>query len=319
MDGQRNTHEAGRSFAAPKLILLATDLEDDLEHLLPYAVAQARASKAICKLVHVIPPADGTMLDARAIFPADAAEAEHHAKQRLSVVAANLRASSIPCDVLIRPGLPAIVVPELVQETGADRLILGTHGRRHLKKLILGSVANEILRKVSVPVCTVGPQVRRPTSAEPQKLLHPVSLAPGYEPSARMALQIAQFHKAAITLLHVLPHDASPADQRSHLLDSTRTQLEQLVREQAPPGIQPTLQIETGPVVEQILHVAEEMQADLIVLGVNPDEHHWPIEKDDTAYEIITRAKSPVLTLRRHPFDQGSEKEREPDAPSQSG
>lgn len=318
MDDQMVPHEACRSFVAPEVILLATDLEDDMEDLLPYAAAQARVSNAVLKLVHVIPPADGTMLDARAIFPADAAEAEHQAKQKLAEIAAKIRASGIPCDVLIRGGLPATVVPELVEATGADRLILGTHGRRHLKKLILGSVANEILRKVNIPVCTVGPQARGTAGAAPRKLLHPVSLAPGYEPSARMALAIGQFYKAAVTLLHVLPGDGKGGDESSRAMDRTRAQLERLVREEAPLWIHPTLQIEAGPVVEEILRVAEEMQADLIVLGVDPSEHGWPMDRDDTAYEIISRAKSPVLTLRRHGSEQDSGKERERGARSAS-
>ena len=52
------------------------------------------------------------------------------------------------------------MIPELVKTGAADRLIVGTHGRRHLKKLLLGSVAQEILAKVQVPVCTIGPHVQ---------------------------------------------------------------------------------------------------------------------------------------------------------------
>lgn len=319
MDDQTVTHKACRSFAVPDVILLATDLEDDLDHLLPHAEAQARASNAVLKLVHVIPPAESIALDAKAILPADAAEVEHQAKRKLAVIAARMRARAIECDVLVRRGSPAIVVPELVKETGANRLVLGTHGRRHLKKFILGSVANEILRKVDIPVCTVGPHVPGTPEEAPQKLLHPVSLAVGCEQSARIALEIAQFYKAAITLLHVLPRDVNRDYESSQILDWTRTELNRLIPEEAPLWIHPTVQIEVGTVVEQILNVAEEMQADLIVLGVDPSERHGSIDRDDTAYEIITQAKCPVLTLRRSLSDHHSAKERDQTVQSQAG
>ncbi len=319
MDDQTGTHRARRSFAVPDVILLATDLEHDLEHLLPHAEAQARASNAVLKLVHVIPPAESIVLDAKAVLPADAVELDHQAKRKLAVIASKVRASDIECEVLVRRGLPATVVPEVVMETGANRLILGTHGRRHLKKFILGSVANEILRKVDIPVCTVGPHVPGTPEEVPQKLLHPVSLALGCEQSARIALEIAQFYKAAITLLHVLPRDVNRDYESSQVLDWTRAELKRLIPEEAPLWIYPTVQIEVGMVVEQSLNVADEMQADLIVLGVDSSEHHWSIDRDDTAYEIITQAKCPVLTLRRSLSDHDSAKEGDQTVQSQSG
>jgi len=176
-----------RRFAIPDKILLATDLED-ANHLLLHAIAQAKASEAALTIAHVTPSAETLPLDARAISSADAAIMSLDATRALETMAAGVRKAGVACDVVVRRGSPQDVIPELARTSNADRLILGTHGRRHLKRLLLGSVAQEILSKVDLPVCTIGPHVQGASAhGKPRKILHPVSLRPGYEQSARLA------------------------------------------------------------------------------------------------------------------------------------
>lgn len=288
-----------RAYAAPDKILVATDLED-IGYLVPHAIAQVRASGAALMLAHVVPPAEQSPLDARAILPADAATMEEEAKRKLEGIAEGVRASGIRCDVVVRHGSPCNIIPWLVETTGANRLILGTHGRQNLKKLLLGSVANEILREVDVPVCTIGPHASAPPPHEtPWKILHPVSLEDEHQRSTRVALEIAQFYKAEITLLHVLNRDLNREYDSERVVEWKRSELQRLIPDEAPLWGFSTIQVEAGSVVEQILDVAAEMCADLIVLGVNPDISFWPIDSDHIAFEIIAQAKCPVLTIRR--------------------
>jgi len=287
-------------FAAPNVILLTTDLEDDIDYLLPHAIAQARACSATIALAHAVPAAEVTGLDTTALLPAEAAAIEQEAKRRLDNIAAILRSMGISCHILLRHGLPAEVIPEMAREIGATRLIIGTHGRRHLKKLLLGSVANEILHKVDVPICTIGPNAPAPSpNGVPCRILHPVSLSAGYEHSARVALEIAQFYQAEITLLHVLDRNMQPEADVEVLVRWTRAALERLIPDEAPLWTSSSVEVEKGAVVTQILNAADEMNADLIVLGVSDDVSFWPIREDSTAYEIILHARCPVLTVRR--------------------
>ena len=59
------------------------------------------------------------------------------------------------------------MIADVVKNSGAGRLILGTHGRRGLKKFVLGSVARQLLETVDIPVCTVGPRAHRKTTDNP--------------------------------------------------------------------------------------------------------------------------------------------------------
>lgn len=297
-----------RDLAVPNVILVATDLEDDIDYLLPHAVAQARASNSTLVLATVVPEAEGSALNTAALLPAEAADREQEARRRLGNIASLMGNVGVPCDILVRHGSPPDVIPAMAREIGASRIIIGTHGRRSVKKLLLGSVANSILRKVEVPICTIGPQASyaAPKGA-PRRILHPVSLSPGYEHSARLALEIAQFYQAEITLLHILPRNAQQGADAEMLAEWTRAELKRLIPEEAPLWIISSIKVEKGTVVTKILTAANEMNADLIVLGVNPGQSFWSIGEDNTAYDIILQADCPVLTVRRSPTEQAGE------------
>ena len=291
-----------RRFAAPDVILVATDLEDDIDYLLPHAVAQARAAEATLVLATVVPPAEGSALNTTALLPAEAAVNAQDAKRRLRNIASLMTNAGVACEVVVRHGLPAGVIPEIAREVGATRVIVGTHGRRSVKKLLLGSVANSILRKVEVPICTIGPQASYGAPVgKPRRILHPVSLTPGYEHSARVALEIAQYYQAEIRLLHILPPGYQQGKEAERLAEWTRAELSRLIPEEAPLWIVSSVQVEEGTVVGKTLDAANQMNADLIVLGVNPGQSFWSLGEDNLAYDVILQAGCPVLTVRRSP------------------
>jgi nucleotide-binding universal stress UspA family protein len=297
-----STHLYGpRALAVPDRIVVATDLTD-IEYLMPQAEAQARASGAKLTLIHVIPRFESIPSDASVIpyvDEIDAAASDHQARLILEGIAAQLRDKDVACDLVIQYGYPRDIIPELVSKIGATRLLLGTHGRRHLKKLFLGSVAHQLIQTVDVPVCTVGPHARmNEPNGIPRKILHPVSLTNGFEQSARVAMEIAQFYRADITLLHVLDRGLHREYESSRVVEWTRSELQRLVPSEASLWTFTSTQVEAGRAAEQILNVAEEMNADLIVLGVRADLAFWPISGDATAYDILLRSKCPVLTLR---------------------
>jgi nucleotide-binding universal stress UspA family protein len=287
-----------RTFVVPEKILVATDLEDT-EYLLPHAMAQARACGSALTLVHVIPPGQAVPLDASAIPYLDVAEMKQEAEQTLQRLAEKAQANGIECDIVVTEGNPRERIATLAREMNAGRVIAGTHGRRHLKKLLLGSVAHEILRSAQVPVCTIGPHAHEASSfGAPRKILHPVSLCAGYEGSARMAMEMAQFYRADIVLLHVLSRSVQNQPDADRVVEWTKSEIRRIVPDEAELWTHTAAQVEIGDVVEEVLNVATEMSADLIVLGVNADVSFWPIHGDDTVYSIIAQAKVPVLSIR---------------------
>ena len=290
---------ANRAIVVPDKILVATDLTD-LDYLVPHAVAQGRACGAALTFIHVIPPGDALALNARAVSWEDSKGMAEEANEKLEQVAAGIRDGGTPCDVLVVSGFPREQIAKAVGEIGAERIIAGTHGRTHFRRFFLGSVAHEVLRSADVPVYTIGPHAHEASSfGAPQRILHPVSLYDGFEESARIAFDLAQFYRADITLLHVLSRELQSQGDIERIVEWTKSEMRRVIPEEAELWTHARVQVEFGDVVEQVLNVSAEVSADLIVLGVAKDVAFWPIRADDTAYKIIAQAKSPVLSIRR--------------------
>lgn len=289
---------ASHALVVPDRILVATDL-GDAEYLVPYAIAQARACGAALTFVHVIPPGEALSLDPRAIPWEDSAAMTHEAREALEAIGQRIRDLGIQCDVRIVSGFPRDQIAAVAREIRAGRILAGTHGRRNLRRFFLGSVAHEILRSAEIPVFTVGPNAREASSfGAPRRILHPVSLAAGFEHSAWLAIQFAEFYRADITLLHVLSPEAEMHPDARRVAEWARSELRRVVPDEAALWAHVATKVEDGDVVEEILNAGAEMDADLIVLGVNQDATFWPAPGDDTVYKIIARAKSPVLSIR---------------------
>ena len=309
-------HLGTPAFIVPDKILVASDLTD-IEYLLPHAISQCKACAASLVLSHVIPPVESESLEQAVLLIADVARREeqkvlNQARRLLGGAAEQVRAAGIDCEVVIRRGHPRDEIAELVGQLHAGRVILGTHGRRNLKKFFLGSIAHEILKSTTVPVWTVGPRARPFAHGQPIRILHPVSLSSGYQETAKFAVGLGQFYKAEITLLHVLPRDVHAEYASERLVRWTAFELTRLIPDEAPLWTTATVMVEAGEIVEQILHAAEKLGADLIVMGSNPDTALWPVDGDNTVYNVIAEAKCPVLTLRHSVNSSGLSNRRSP-------
>ena len=286
------------NFAVPQRILVATDLTD-FDYLVPYVVAQAKASNARVTLVHAIIPAN-SFPEAGAIVYGDREAIDRDVRAVLVKISGQIEAHGVVCNIDVQHGFASDVVREALLYTGATRLIIGTHGRGKLGQFALGSVANELLKTVEVPIFAVGPAVLNSADhAKPKKILHPVSLVGDFQKSVDCAVDLARSYGAELTLLHVMTPDfGKKGSERS--LTWAANALSALVpegREFARPVQFVTV---CGKVMEEILNAATRINADWIVLGVDADFHVWSF-KDSMAYKVLAAASCPVLTIRHDP------------------
>src|SRR5271163_4071542 len=124
------------NFAAPQRILVATDLTDS-DYLVPYVVAQAKASNARVTLVHAIAPANSFPAEAGAIAYGDRDCIDRDARAVLLKMAWQIEAHGIVCNIDVQHGFASDVVRQALLDTRATRLIIGTHGRGKLGQLAL--------------------------------------------------------------------------------------------------------------------------------------------------------------------------------------
>lgn len=300
-------NENPRSFARPGRIVVATDLSDT-EYLLPHAIAQAKTSGASLILVHAVLPHESMPAEAGAAPYYDPLRMDRDARLMLESLARDIREQGIECATSVRHGYVPEVIAEVVDNARAGRLILGTHGRRGLKKFVLGSVARQLLEAVEIPVCTVGPRAHQGTKGLPHTILHPASLGGQHAASASLSLSLGQQFGAQVVLLHVIQPGPAHARAPEKAIVVATEALNRLVPEEAKATTTVRAQFAGGTVVAEILSVAQEIQAGLIVLGVHAQAYSWLPGSEPAAYRILVSAPCPVLSLRVDPVP-GSEKE----------
>ncbi len=289
------------ALAAPDHILVATDLTD-MEYLEPHVIAQANSTGARITLVHAILPSQFSPSDPAAIPYADRVKIIRDARLILQGLVRPIEARGITCTAAVRAGSPREVIREQLGETRAARLILGTHGRGKLGQLTLGSVAQELISSTNIPVFLVGPHARKSVEhVTPKKILHPVSLEGNHQETLDLALALCQTYRAEVTLLHVLDRNNADGINPERTIDWAKHALEAL----APDGLsfgQPvhTL-VTTGALAEEIVKAAEKTDADWIVLGAEGGNRFLAFH-EHAAYQVLTRATCPVLTLRHEPY-----------------
>ena len=286
----------------PAVILVVTDLSD-LERLMPFALEQAVQSGARLILLHAIASSASLSVDAVGLPYYDLSGALDVAEKALRpwcVIAKNQR---VDCDAIVREGNTTQQIVAAAGQFKADRILLGTRSRGRLGKMLLGSVAEQVLRSVNLPVITVGPEAHLPVHSgfEERVVLHATTLRETSRPSAALACELAAQLKAKLVLLHVLPlaEQLIHAGALSDFEAAAARQLEALASETS---VNRTTEIETivlhgNPFIE-ILAEAATRKASLIVLGAAPRSVFENLTHDRTVYRVLAHARCPVVTLR---------------------
>jgi nucleotide-binding universal stress UspA family protein len=138
-----------------KQILAPTDLSDCSLDALEYTIQLAKQFKASVTILHVLEWVS-VGLDFSAAEVAEGGRVRRETELRIVALADLIRAQGLRAEAVIRGGgAPADFVLELAGERGADLIVMGTHGRRGLSRLLIGSVSEGVLRQAACPVITV--------------------------------------------------------------------------------------------------------------------------------------------------------------------
>jgi nucleotide-binding universal stress UspA family protein len=289
------------NWAHPAVILVATDLSD-LDRLMPFAMKQAGETGARLILLHVLASVATLSTDAAGLPYYDTAGALEIAEKALNPWCEQAQRKNIACDAVIREGNPMQQIAAAVHQFHVDRILVGTRSRSKLGKLLIGSVAEQVLRSVNLPVVTVGPEAHLPVdSGEERIVLHATTLRETSRLSAALACSVAASQKARLVLLHVLP----PSDEiegKGLSIGQDAVAMRELHMLAAETGagccsaVEPVV-IHGNPSIE-ILAMAAERHAGMIVLGSTQRSAFENLTRDRTVYRVLAHACCPVLTLR---------------------
>ena len=138
-------------------LLVPLDGSEMAEVALPDAASLAVSSNARLTLLHVVPPALAEIYAAAKAVPADEGDGSLHdaAHNYLDLVRRRLNAMGIEVHNAVTIGDAADSLVAYASEQGVDLIVMATHGRSGWKRLVLGSVAERVLRVAAQPVLLV--------------------------------------------------------------------------------------------------------------------------------------------------------------------
>ena len=275
-------------------ILLATDFSECSKNALRYALDIARRNRSRLYLVNAV-HSIGYLLGGGGVAAQAGVQAWRDAKRLERELIRDGSLSGIEHEFLIRDDPPSIVISQAAAEKKVDLIVIGTHGRHGLTKLLLGSCAERVFRSASCPVLTVGAWIWRPVSAGlgPRHVLLLTDFSAASKPASEYASSLACRSGAELIALHVIGEngETTPARvaedrtrQGSHGFDGIKFG-----------QIMPQVQVWTGPLPQTILQAAHQIHADLLVMTV--DSGSKGHQREPSAYEVICGSECPVITI----------------------
>ena len=294
-------------------ILCPLDFSEFSRHALVRAAAIAKAHGAAITALHVVPiPIPIAPLPLEVVSPVPPRlTPEEHARAR-AALATFVRlnpAMTVPmeCEVIEAP----VVHQEIVAQASrlhADLIVMGTHGRSGFQRLFLGSVAEKVLRLALAPVMTVGASAADGAGSF-ARIVCGIDFSDCSSAAFDYALAIADGANAQVTAVNVIewtplgydPLVGPPTDLAGYRMSAeaaARERLRQAVANVHPSDVQVHQVVTSGQPHHELLRIATEGHADLIVLGIHGRN---PIDRlffGSTAEPVVRQAKCPVLTVR---------------------
>jgi nucleotide-binding universal stress UspA family protein len=226
------------------------------------------------------------------------------ARDQLQELAKSHTKNGVHPECFVQEGAVTDSILSFAEAQGVDLIVMGTHGRKGFDYATLGSVAEKVLRRAPCPVLVVrkpGPEVVAPEGAPGSVELRRIIFCTDFsDPSDRAldyALSAAAEFDAELTLLHVMEDLPKSANIEEAMGTATRQLEDLLPSEGFRPGKTKTL-VRIGRAYEQIIELALEVQADLVIMAVRGRNGLNLAVFGSTTYRVIQLGPCPVLAVR---------------------
>ncbi len=284
-----------------KRVLFATDFSTCARHAERYVAFLSKAYGATVDVVHVL-----------ALYPGVYPAVQDHLETDKSLADAVRRlqqpAASVTGQHLI--GIPSVQICGVAMRFDASLIVLGTHGRTGLERILLGSTAERVLTMAPCPVLTVrerngseGWHKRVPIKFE--HIIVPIDCSDCSIDALEYGIQIAKDFSASLTLLHVLEPVSYGNDftlghtvEQGQLDERIDSQLRVCLSAIQSAGVSVREVIRGGVPTDSILEFAHASACDLIVMGMHGRREISHMLRGSVAEAVLRLAPCPVLAVR---------------------
>lgn len=291
-------------------ILYPTDFSDTAAEALPHALHLAEKYGAELHMLHAHVLHESDPINAAHSFPRmqelydilerNAEDQMDAALERypteLKIERVQVRGISAPTSIL-----------EYSEQQAIDLIVMGTHGRRGLRRLLLGSVAEEIVRLAPCPVLTV-PERDRVPAGRFEKIVVPVDFSEYAALALTYAHELAAVYAAQLLLLHIVdevvypdfypPVMPSGGRMTDELGAQSVTRLRELLAETGRPDVRADVHVRSGKAAPEIAHFTESEAADLVVIASHGLTGLSHMLLGSVTEQVIRRAHCPVFTVK---------------------
>jgi nucleotide-binding universal stress UspA family protein len=297
-----------------KQIICPVDFSESSVRALAYAAAFAGWYDAQLTGLHVVPTFEpmqvrGDLAEpVRVVTPMPREQVVEEMSRSLNLAALSSRTTPIA-----ESGDPQATIIDQALSKKADLIVMGTHGRRGFKRLLLGSVAEAVLREAPCPVLTVPPHASAnvPEAVAFKRILCPIDFSPSALQGLGFALDLARQADGRVTLLHVVEwltelepraslHFNVP-EYRRYMVEDAQERLRNLVAEESRTWVEIGDVVMFGRAYREILRAAEARPADLIVMGAQGRGGIGLALFGSTTQQVVRGAICPVMTVRGLP------------------
>ena len=298
-------------------ILCPVDLSDCSRHGFDHAAAIARWYGASITVLHVFEMLPVAAYATRTGSPGAGPTAPEcpEALVELERMAATEIHDGLSVAIRTAEGHVHTEVLRAAMEMKADLLVIGTHGRSGFQRLILGSVAEKVLRQAPCPVLSVPPRAAgAPSGVAYKRILCPIDFSDSSLAALTYATSLAEEANARLTVLHVVEYgmhewpdiyEAFMSNQQLSILDfrtrcreSSRERLELAVPAEARTWCTVESVLSEGKPYREIIRAAAEHECDLIVMGVRGRNALDRALLGSTTQQVVRLATAPVLAIR---------------------
>jgi nucleotide-binding universal stress UspA family protein len=198
----------------------------------------------------------------------------------------------------------SVGILEYADEHRIDLIVMGTHGRHGVSRLLVGSVAEEVVRLATCPVLTVRHDQCEPRNVI-QNILVPIDFSERSEQALWFAADLARSYRAELALLHVVEEVALPGVygldpvpvHTPDVIERAQSSLDALIQ-QLPEAVPATANVLPGHAARDILDYAGRKDVDLIVIATHGRTGIEHLLLGSVAEKVVRLAPCPVCTMR---------------------
>ena len=293
-------------------ILVPVDLSSGSTAALSGARAIARAARVRLTLLHVHPNVEPQALGESLSSPTSLVLDDVARGRLLSELAAlgqPIRSDVAELELAVREGEPGREIGSYAEEHGIDLIVMDSHGRTGIDRLVIGSVAEAVSRKATCSVLVIRDTAGRPAERAFSRILCAVDLAVPSHATLATAADLARAMDAQLTVAHVVEtwHWDDPwpiargdeAETRRLLAESARQRVGDLLG-RSEDVARVDIRVVFGRVYPEILGAIAECSADLVVVGTHAGGMRRLLF-GSTAQQLLREAPCPVLIARPGP------------------